>query len=44
MPDPRRLARLPGTPGSRDMQTRMVSAMSETLSLSADERAELERV
>ena len=44
MPDPRRLAKLPGTPGSRDMQTRTVSAMSETPSLSADERAEWERL
>jgi hypothetical protein len=30
MPDLRRSARLPGTPGSRDMQPRTVSAMSET--------------
>ena len=44
MPDPRRSAKLSGTPGSRDMQTRTVSAMSETPSLSADERAELERL
>ena len=42
MPDPRGSARLLGTPVSRDMQTRTVSAMSETPSLSADERAELE--
>ena len=44
MPHPRRSAKLPGTPGSRDMQTRTVSAMSETPSLSADERAKLERL
>ena len=44
MPDARRSAKLPGTLGSRDMQTRTVSAMSETPSLSADERAELERL
>src|SRR5215218_9842977 len=37
-------ARLPATPGSRDTQTRTVPAMSENPSLSADERAELERL
>ena len=44
MLDPRRSAKLPGTPGSRDVQTRTVSAMSEPPSLSADQRAELERL
>src|SRR5215211_3438114 len=44
MPAPGRSARLPGTPGSRDLQTRTVSAMSENSGLSVDERAELERL
>src|SRR5215216_5366071 len=37
-------ARLPGMPGRRDAQTRTVPAMPENPSLSADERAELERL
>ena len=44
MPDPRRSAKLSGMPGSRDMQTRTMSAMSEISSLLAEERAELERL
>jgi hypothetical protein len=44
MPDPGRSARLPETPGSRDAKTRTVSPTSENPTLTAEERAELERL
>ena len=45
MPDAGWSARLPGTPGaSRGAHVRTVPAMTENLSLSAEERAELERL